>query len=174
MRIDYNELSSDIGISNKTASNYLHYLEESFLVSKVYNFSRNLITSEKKLKKFYLISPSLCHALADFPEYGELVENFVISQKNYKFFWRDPYHHEVDFVEISKDEKIIPVEVKYSSNIKKKTVKTLGLFGKKFNCEKAVIYTKNMEEISYEHGDIAITERPVYLIDTYEEKNIRL
>ncbi|GAH82346.1 unnamed protein product, partial [marine sediment metagenome] len=39
--IDYSHLSQEIGISNKTISSYLYYLEEAFIVKKVYNFSTN-------------------------------------------------------------------------------------------------------------------------------------
>ncbi|MFQ5631892.1 MAG: ATP-binding protein, partial [bacterium] len=49
MLIDYQNMANEIGFSNKTVSSYLYYLEESFLVRKLYNFSRNRITSEKKL-----------------------------------------------------------------------------------------------------------------------------
>ena len=140
MIINLQDLSKEIGISNKTLSNYLFYLEESFLIRKVYNFSRNLLTSEKKLKRYYLASPSFSAAISDFNDKGKLAENFLISLKDYRFFWRDVYKHEVDFIEI-KDGKIIPIEVKYKNIVTEKDFNNLILFSKKFKIKGIKIKT---------------------------------
>jgi len=163
--IDYQNVANDLGVSNKTVSNYLYYLEESFIVKKLYNFSRSRITSEKKLKRFYLASPSFSWALTDFLETGFLVENLVPGLKNYQFFWRDSYHHEVDFVDIEND-RIIPIEIKYRDRIRSKDLNNLLLFSRKFGCKKAIIFTKEIEEKSRfdESRGIEIVERPVYQI----------
>ncbi|MBN1479476.1 ATP-binding protein [candidate division KSB1 bacterium] len=165
MVIDYLNLANDIGLSNKTISNYLYYLEESFLVKKLYNFSRNLITSEKKLKRYYLSSPSFCWALADFVDTGRQVENLAASLKDYHFFWRDPYHHEIDFVDIVGD-SIIPVEIKYKKKLDLKELYSIFLFCKKFKCTHAIIFTKNIEEkkIDYKDHHVQITEKPVFFL----------
>lgn len=161
MLISFQNLSREIGISNKTLSRYLFYLEEAFLVKKVFNFSRNLITSQKKLKKYYLASPSFSFAVADFIEKGTLVENFVISLKDYRFFWRDPYKHEVDFIDV-RDRKIIPIEVKYKERVSKRELKNLAIFSRKFKIKKAVVLKKGFTEESVQIGDLAIQEGPVY------------
>ncbi|MDZ7340973.1 MAG: ATP-binding protein [candidate division KSB1 bacterium] len=163
--IDYQNLANEIGLSNKTISAYLYYLEESFLIKKLYNFSRNRITSEKKLKRFYLASPSFSWALTDFLETGRLVENFVPSIKNYQFFWRDPYHHEVDFIELENNQ-ILPIEIKYKETIQSKDINSLLLFSKKFNCKKAIIFKKGVEEKSAysDSPGVEIIEKPVYKI----------
>ena len=44
---DYESLSKELGISRITLSNYFYYLEEAFLIKKLYNFSRNMLISEK-------------------------------------------------------------------------------------------------------------------------------
>lgn len=51
MIIEYENLGRELGINRTTLSNYLFYLEEAFLIRKIYNFSNNRITSEKKNKK---------------------------------------------------------------------------------------------------------------------------
>lgn len=165
MYIDYQSLANDLGLSNKTISNYLYYLEESFLVKKLYNFSRNRITSEKKLKRFYLASPSFSWALTDFLQTGLLAENLVASLKSYQFFWRDPYQHEVDFVEIEQ-QMIIPIEIKYKENIQSKDINSLFLFSKKFGCRKAIVYKKGIEQQSTFDNtrSFEIIERPIYKI----------
>jgi len=46
-------LAQELKISRQTLSNYLTYLEESFLIRKLYNFSRSKRKVERKLKKYY-------------------------------------------------------------------------------------------------------------------------
>jgi hypothetical protein len=161
--IDYQGFSKEVGISNKTLSAYFFYLEEAFLVKKIYNFSRNLITSEKKLKKFYLVSPSFSWALTDFMDKGKLAENFVLSLKNYKFFWRDPYKHEIDFVEVE-NKGIIPVEVKYKEDIREKELRNFLFFSKRFKQKKAILLKKTLEEKKIKIKNLEIKETPIYFI----------
>lgn len=51
--IEYNSLAQELGRNRVTISNYFYYLEQAFLIKKLYNYSPNLLTSEKKLKKVY-------------------------------------------------------------------------------------------------------------------------
>lgn len=46
-------MAQELKISRQTLSNYLTYLEESFLIRKLYNFSRSKRKVERKLKKYY-------------------------------------------------------------------------------------------------------------------------
>ncbi|RMH89542.1 MAG: ATP-binding protein, partial [Calditrichaeota bacterium] len=148
MIMDYRSLASELEMSAKTLSRYLYFLEEAFLVKKLYNFSRNRITSERKLKRYYLASPSFSRALTDFVDTGRLVENAVVSVKGYQFFWRDPHHHEVDFVAVEPDESIVPIEVKYRRKIQEKDVKNLLRFARKFGCSRAIVLRKGVTQNS--------------------------
>ena len=159
--IDYQSFSREIGVSNKTLSNYFYYLEEAFLIKKLYNFSRNLVTSEKKLKRFYLATPSFSWAMVDFIEFGKLVENFVASIKNYKFFWRDSYGHEVDFVNFEK-EFIVPIEVKYKERVLLKEMKNLILFCRKFKLSEAKILMKIFEKQKESFNNLIIEKIPIF------------
>lgn len=162
MLVNYQNLASDLGISNKTVSLYLYFLEEAFLIKKVYNFSRNLLTSEKKLKKYYLASPSFSTALADFQEMGLLVENLVLSLKNIHFFWRDAYKHEVDFVEIEKGEKIVPLEVKYKETVLERDLKNIFLFLKKFKIKKGIVLSREEKERRVVKDGKVISIKPIF------------
>lgn len=164
--INYSDLSCEIGVSNKTLSNYLFYLEESFLVKKIYNFSRNLLTSEKKLKRFYLASPSFSWAISDFMETGKLAENFAISIKDYKFFWRDAYKHEVDFIDV-KNNDIIPVEIKYRNQSSGKDFKNLILFSNKFKNKKAILFSKELESVNVKIKDLEISQFPLCFLKEF-------
>ncbi len=139
---NYESLSQELGINRVTISNYFFYLEESFLVKKLYNFSKNMLTSEKKMKKFYLTSTSFFPFLNDGIDEAKLIENLIVIATNAHFFWRTPQHYEVDIV-LNKKGKITPIEVKYRKHIAKKDLKNLIRFCKKFSLTNAIVITKD-------------------------------
>lgn len=148
MLSDYGSLSKELGISRVTLSNYFFYLNESFLIKKLYNFSRNMLTSEKKMKKFYLTTTSFFPFLNNEIDESKLIENLIVAFVDAKFFWRTPQKYEVDVI-LKEKSKIIPLEVKYKGYISKKDTKNLLRFCEKFNIEEAVMITqsKSNEEI---------------------------
>jgi len=148
MLSDYGSLSKELGISRVTLSNYFFYLNESFLIKKLYNFSRNMLTSEKKMKKFYLTTTSFFPFLNNEIDESKLIENLIVAFVDAKFFWRTPQKYEIDVI-LKEKSKIIPIEVKYKEYISKKDTKNLLRFCEKFNVEEAVMITqsKSNEEI---------------------------
>jgi len=162
MLVNYQNLASDLGISNKTVSLYLYYLEEAFLVKKIYNFSRNLLTSEKKLKKYYLASPSFSSSLVDFSETALLAENLVASYKNINFFWRDIYKNEVDFIRVE-DNSITPIEVKYKDKVEETELKNLFRFLEKSKISYGLIFSREIKERQVTKAGLRIFLRPIYL-----------
>ncbi|MDP3027857.1 MAG: ATP-binding protein [Nanoarchaeota archaeon] len=173
MIIEYENLSKELGINRITLSNYLFYLEEAFLIKKIYNFSKNMLTSEKKSKKFYLNSTSFFSYLNSGVEESKLIENLVAIETDSKFFWRTPFKDEVDFilVESGSDIKqnveanILPIEVKYKNNIADKDMKTIIKFCVKNNLSKALLLSKDIEEnkiISKDSKKITIKIIPVW------------
>ncbi len=161
MYLHYDNLANDLKISAKTLSRYISILEQAYLVNILYNYSANHLTSEKKMKRIYLSSSSFCTALHDFNQVGLLVENAVISLKSYKFFWRDVYKHEVDFIDIANKE-VIPVEIKYRSKVRKEDYNNLYLFTKKFNLKKAIILSNSIGNSSIDYKDIKIEIQSVF------------
>jgi len=141
---DYASLASDLGISRKTLSRYISYLERGFLIQKCYNFSRNRLTSEKKMKRLYLTSTTLLFHLCENPDLGRAVENLIINSSKAQFFWRTG-SSEVDCVLIE-DGSIIPIESKYKDNIQKKERKGLLRFLKEFNIDKGYVVTKDIQK----------------------------
>ena len=109
---ELSSLARDLNLSRQTLSEYLSYLEDSFLIKKVYNFSRSRRKVERKLKKYYhaIVSANLLFKDDDLYK-SKIFEWMLINQLKAEFFWRDPYKHEVDAVLI--DEKVIPIEIKY-------------------------------------------------------------
>lgn len=133
--ISIDDLSKSIHISRQTISLYLDYLEKSFLIRKLYNFSRNARKTQRKLKKYYptIISPEIAEK---FELIGKVFETAMILQLDAEYFWRDTYKNEVDVVKLVGGH-ILPIEIKYS----KADSHALKLFMKKFNVKKGIIIT---------------------------------
>lgn len=110
--LDLVSLSNELKVSRQTISTYIQYLIDSFLIKKIYNYSKNTRKSEKKLKKYYpaIISNSVLFS-NDILLRSKVFENLVINQTDVDFFWRDDYKNEVDAVFVGKS--IIPLEIKY-------------------------------------------------------------
>ncbi|AKB32020.1 hypothetical protein MSSIH_1330 [Methanosarcina siciliae HI350] len=143
MITDYEALANDLGISRVTLTKYVSYLERGFLLQKCYNFSRNLLTSEKKTKRLYLTSPSLVVDLWEEPEFGRVVENLVVSSSGAKFFWRSG-KDEVDCI-LVRDGEILPIECKYRSTIRKRDLKGLLKFLTTFELPHGYVISEDLE-----------------------------
>lgn len=111
MLTDYDGLANDLNRNRKTISNYLFYLEQSFLVKKLYNYSRNLLTSEKKVKKLY--PSSTAFAFLYEAEKGRMMETAFLMNRNALFFSRKG-NKEVDFI-LTEGDTLLPIELKYVS-----------------------------------------------------------
>ncbi len=141
MILEINNLSKEIGISRQTISKYLFYLEAAQLIKKLYNFSKNISTSEKKLKKYYLTFSCLGLSYNRDDAYiSKVVENVCVLHANAKFFWRTPQKDEVDM--ILNKEGILPVEIKYSNKV---NIKPITKFMKKYNLKKGYVITRDYE-----------------------------
>ena len=138
MLLDYRSLSSDISMNEKTLSNYVHYLEQAFLIKRLYNYSSNRLTSEKKLKKVYPLASAFCQA-----ETAKVMEALAVTQSASVFFWRQT--HEVDMV-ILENGKPLPIEVKYADAPRKKDLTGLQKFMERFHAEAGIVLTKQLEK----------------------------
>lgn len=110
--LDLVSLSNELKVSRQTVSTYIQYLIDSFLIKKIYNYSKNTRKSEKKLKKYYpaIISNSVLFS-NDVLLRSKVFETLIINQTAVDFFWRDDYKNEVDAVFVGNS--TIPLEVKY-------------------------------------------------------------
>lgn len=146
--LELNDLANDLKISRQTISLYLKYLESSYLIRKLYNFSKSQHRIERKLKKYYPEVFSLNLISKDDAINRSLAfENSIIVQLQGEFFWRDAYKNEVDLV-LAKEKEIIPVEIKYG----KLEIKGLVVFLKKFNLKKAIVITADKKQRIQEKG----------------------
>lgn len=138
--IELSDLSKELKVSRQTLSNYLFYLEESFLIRKLYNFGKNKRKTERKLKKYYPSILSDLNFKDDDISRSKAFEWLVVTQLKAEFFWRDPYKNEVDV--IIADNKSVPIEVKYGK------IDTNGLmaFMRKFKVDEGYIISHAREE----------------------------
>lgn len=132
-------LANELGITRQTVSRYLDYLEKSFLLRRLYNFSRNPRKTQRKMKKYYPVV--LLPETLDKPElFGKIFETCIVHQLHVDFFWRDTYQHEVDIV-LMKDKIPLPIEVKTG----KIDPANLRLFMKKFAVSEGIILVYDAE-----------------------------
>ena len=121
--LKYETLSELSGLKYHEVKEILSLLQDSFVISVVRPFHRNLITELRKNPKVYFVDYGFANYLKENlenPEFEKLYENFVhneISRRGYNLrYWRTAMKTEVDFV-IEKGKKVIPIEVKTSPKI---------------------------------------------------------
>jgi len=155
--LEISELAKELKISRQTISNYLVYLEESFLIKKLYNFSRSRRKVERKLKKYYptIISIDTLFREDDISK-SKVFEWLVVNQLKTEFFWRDPYKNEVDVVMI--DRKPIPIEIKYG----KIDINGLLAFMKKFKVNEGYVISPDKE------GTEKINGKNIFVIPAFK------
>ncbi len=154
--VELSDLASDLHISRQTLAIYLRYLEASFLICKLYNFSKNKRKIERKLKKYYPTILSVDLLFKDeLTSQSKVLEWFVVTQLKAEYFWRDSYKNEVDIVQID-DKKIIPLEVKQG----KIETKSLLKFMDCYKVNEGYVITSTLEA-HYKYGDKHIWVIPI-------------
>jgi hypothetical protein len=127
--INYSELSGNLGADQRTIKKYLNIFEQSFIIFRVYPYSKNKRDEIVKSPKVFFYDTGIRNALiGDFSKLdsridkGALFENFIISElikqnsyleEKYKFYyWRTKQGSEIDVV-LEKENRLIGVEIKY-------------------------------------------------------------
>ncbi len=140
-------LGKDLDISRQTLSLYLRYLEESYLIRKLYNYSKSRSKVERKLKKIYpaIQSPALFFK-EDNQARSKAFECSVVNQLRAEYFWRDPYKNEVDVIQDGTEP--VPIEIKYGK------IDTSGIlaFMKKHKVKKGMIISRDKEYVHEANG----------------------
>ncbi|MBI4167684.1 MAG: ATP-binding protein [Candidatus Aenigmarchaeota archaeon] len=134
------DMSKDFGIGRQALSNYLYYLQCCFLIRQLKNFRGSFKAASRKLKKYYLLHP--CFSLAYGSETGKIMENLVAFKTKSDYYWREG-GKEVDF--IVRNGGIMPVEVKYKKQVKRKDMKNLASFMDLFKTKEALMITDDTE-----------------------------
>jgi predicted AAA+ superfamily ATPase len=136
----YNKLAEVVGCDISTVQRYIDLLEKSFIIFRLYAFSRNLRNELKKTRKVYFFDNGIRNTLlGDFRpitlrnDIGALWENFLVSER-YKrnafqgfygsaYFWRTAQQQEVDYIE-DYDGQLHAYEFKWNAGKKGRLPKT--------------------------------------------------
>ena len=158
--VNYNELGKMIGLKSETVEEYIHLLEQSFVIYRLNSYHTNQRSEIKKGKKIYFNDLGIRNAIiSDFSPFetrsdkGNLFENFVINEyfktneyqeKFQKFyFWRSNEQQEVDLI-IEKNGLLQAIEIKW--NTKSKAKLPLSFSNKYPESEFIVINSENFWE----------------------------
>jgi len=138
--VSYNELATKLGIGRQTVERYLDLLEKSFVLFRLYGFSRNLRSEINRKVKIYFYDNGVRNALINNfnsldlrNDAGALFENYVVSeimkkneletQKANFYFWRTYDQKEIDLIK-ERNAQISAFEIKLSEPKKKISAKT--------------------------------------------------
>ncbi len=145
-------LSGILKVNRNRVSHYITLLEKSFLIKIGYNFTSSVSKQVRASKKQYSAHSSIVIALLDYPfstirteVAGYLVEAEIANNIEKSSFWRTPQKDEVDII-AKRDDKPIPIEVKYQQLITNRDLKPILKFCRQFKIKKAIIVTKDRLE----------------------------
>jgi len=151
--LNYGHLGSDIGRDRRTVSSYITRLEYTMIIRTIGNITGSALSSSRKHRKAYPISPALTFAFKGYDlgdeDIGRIYEIAVMNQLDAQYFWRRP-RKEVDF--ITGDKGDIATEVKMSGQGKFH----FSQYAADRSLKKAQVITKNSSgtgttaEINYE------------------------
>ncbi len=157
--VNISEISSTIGISNKTVNSYLWYLEKTFILHKVSPYFTNVRKEITKAPIYYFYDQGLRNYLlglfgnVPLPSSmsGHLFENLVFNslrQSNIPLsdihFWRSRDNAEVDFV-VQKGFEVTPIEVKYKELKSPEISRSFRSFISTYKPKKAFVIHKGQE-----------------------------
>jgi len=142
--LEYKNLASDLQFDQRTITNYFSYLEYSLLIQKLYSYSTNLLSSEKRLKRVYLSNTGFTCALTGGVNFPLLMEQFWINLLKAQYFYRSPQKDEVDLVHVTGD-LCMPIEIKMRENVSIKDAASLFKFLRRFNLVEGLLISLQTE-----------------------------
>ena len=152
--ININELSKELGFSRQLVSTYLEYLEEAYLIKKLYNYSRNARKTQRRLKRYY---PTIINPLLIKDTFSKIFEQIIVIQLDADYFWRDTFKNEVDIIKV---EPLTVIEIK-SGEIKESNLKSMKKFIERFKPKEAIVISYDVEK---EIGEIKVIPFYIYLL----------
>lgn len=128
--VSYSELANNLLVDRKTVEYFIDLLEKTYVIFRLYPFSRNLRSEINRKVKIYFYDNGVRNALVNNfnpmemrSDCGALFENYFVSEmvkknvnKLYKsnlYFWRTYAQKEIDLIE-EREGKLLAYECKYS------------------------------------------------------------
>jgi len=158
--VNYHELGNLLGMKSETVEDYIHLLEQSFVIYRLPAYHTNQRKEIKKAKKIYFVDLGIRNAIInDFSPFetrkdkGGLFENFVVNELIKKieynetfekaFFWRTQEQQAIDLI-LEKNGVLHCFEIKYNAKTKAKL--TAGFTNKYNNYTFGIIHSENFYE----------------------------
>lgn len=159
-QVSIHELSNHLEMKSETVEDYLHLLEQSFIVYRLNSYFTNKRKELKKSKKIYFNDLGVRNALInDFRpleirnDKGNMFENYIINELRKKdqyerkyenfYFWRSQQQAEIDLV-CEKNNQLKAIEIKWDPENKARIPKTFQAMYPK--AEFHVIHSENYYE----------------------------
>lgn len=164
--INYEEIASEIGVSNNTIKNWLSILEASFIIVRLQPYYANIGKRLIKTPKLYFVETGLVSYLLGIESIdqmqrdrmrGHIFENMIVMEliksrfnqglDHHLFFYRDQQKHEVDVVYKNAD-RLTPIEIKSSKTFTTKFIQGIDYFSSIFpeNCDRGYIIYAGIQE----------------------------
>jgi predicted AAA+ superfamily ATPase len=148
----YNSVSKAIGLNNNTLKEYMHFLEEAYLLFEIDHFSYSLkeSISMQKPKKTGFIDNGMRNSIAArfSPDTGKLAENTVfleLKRRGFEVcFWKGK--NEVDYVAKDPSGSLHAINVTYGPRIEERETKGLHEFRENFPRTGLLMITKDTEK----------------------------
>ena len=144
----YSSLGKAVGINDKSAKEYLSYLEESYLCTELKQFSFSLKEQQSSKKKIYFNDNGFVSLSFKFSSnHGKLLENLVLTElikAEYEVYFYNK-NFECDFL-AKKEGKIIAIQVCYELNDENRKREFNGLKKLPFEVDKKLVLTYNQNE----------------------------
>jgi predicted AAA+ superfamily ATPase len=167
--INYNRLSKEVGIHNKTVRSYLSLIEDTYITKTINPFYSNKGKELVKMPKSYFLDFGVRnYFLNNFSQIekrvdkGQIWETYILQElvKN-NFgrikFWRTKSGIEVDF--ILEGDEIKPIEIKYMSQGEKSHLNNISYFLENKKIKKGYLFSLNYNKNIIRKG-YHITCRP--------------
>lgn len=172
--MNYSSLKDALNFTNTTTvSNYIHYLQESYLLFEIFQFDYRLKKQQSNQKKIYAIDSGLRNAIAfQFSkDYGNHLENLIFIELKRRGF--DIYFHhskkECDFVIVEKGNVSEVIQVTYSLNDGNRDREINGLLEamKELKTDNGTIITAHQDEtVSVNDFNITIISAWRWLVES--------
>lgn len=144
----YNSVSKATGINDNSVKQYIHILEDSYIIKELKHYSYKLKEQIKTKKKVYINDNSFL-AQTSFrfsKDFGKLFENLVfteLSKQGYEVYFFNK-EFECDFI-AKKEDKTIAIQVCYELTPQNRQREFDGLKKLKIVCDEKYIITYNGE-----------------------------
>lgn len=151
--LDLTNLSKILNVNYLTARSYLFYLQNSFVIDIVYNYSKSTAKQLRKNKKVHIAHPSITITIMRYSKdilgvdevTGKYVESIVFQHSKLlserTSFWRTPQKEEIDI--ILEAGTILPIEVKYRSKAELSFAGSIVKFANKHKLKSGIIVTRD-------------------------------